>query len=210
MPGKQRDCPGRERRDAHGAAEILHPSWRGKAVRPARGEKSRRPYGRRRSDGGILQLALLFRVAVSAAIGVLDGVAEQEDGVQLGLRHGDAAGVLAVDDVHQLLGQLQVLLGNPLTVADNVDGDVGVDVAQHVQIHLHGRVDLDDVLFAHAVAADVLDDGHGAVQLIQVEVLVDVHALASLDVVQDHAVLDAVDIHKTVSPFLTPGRPAAS
>ena len=94
-----------------------------------------------------------------------------------------------------------MLLGHPLAVADHVDGDVGVNVAQHVQIHFHGRVDLDDVLFAHAVAADVLDDGHGAVQLVQMEVLVDVHTLAGLDVVQDHAVLDAVDIHKIQFSF---------
>lgn len=91
---------------------------------------------------------VLGGVAVSAAVGVLFGVAEQEDGVQLRLADCDAAGILAVDDVHQLLGQLQVLFLHTLAVADDVDGDVGVDIAQHVQIHLHGGVDLDDVLLS--------------------------------------------------------------
>lgn len=63
--------------------------------------------------------------------------------------------------------------------------------------------------FPHAVAADVFDDGHGAVQLIEMEVAVDVHALAGLDVVQNHAVLDAVDIHACNS-LLRPRCPAAS
>ncbi|CAN3994167.1 KilA-N domain, partial [Dysosmobacter welbionis] len=53
----------------------------------------------------------------------------------------------------------------------------------------------------HPAAADILDDGHGAVQLVQMEVAVDVHALASLDVVQDHAVLDAVDVHSVNASF---------
>lgn len=160
----------------------------------------------RRGDSELF--LVLRRVAVGAAVGVLLRVAQQEDGVQLGLRHGDAPGVLAVDDIYQLFGQLHMLFRHPHAVADDIDGDVGVNVAQHVQIDLHGGVDLDDVLLAHPPAADVLDDGHRAVQLVQMQVFVDVHALAGLDVVQDHAVLDAVDIH--TSFLLKPECPAAS
>jgi hypothetical protein len=46
-------------------------------------------------------------------------------------------------------------------------------------------------------AFGVFDDSYGAVQLVQMEVFVDVHALAGLDVVENHAVLNAVDIHIT-------------
>ena len=139
-------------------------------------------------------------VAVGAAVDVPLRVAEEENGVQLGLRHGDAPGVLAPDDVHQLLGGMEAAFLRPDAVPDDVDGDFVVDIAQHVHVHVHGGVDFDDVLFPHPAAADVFDDGHGAVQLVQVEVFVDVHALARLDVVQDHAVLDAVNVHR-VLPF---------
>ena len=50
-------------------------------------------------------------VAVGAAVDVPLRVAEEENGVQLGLRHGDAPGVLAPDDVHQLLGGLEAAHG---------------------------------------------------------------------------------------------------
>ena len=98
-------------------------------------------------------------------------------------------------DVHQLLGQGNVLLLHADTVTDDVDGDVGVHIAQRIQIHFHRRVDLDDVLLVHAGAADVLDDGYAAVQLVQMQILVDVHALAGPNMIQDHAVLNAVNIH---------------
>ncbi|CAN4002664.1 preprotein translocase subunit SecG, partial [Dysosmobacter welbionis] len=80
---------------------------------------------------------VLCGLAVGAAIGVSGGIAQQEYGVQLRLRHSDAAGVFAVDDIHQLFRKLQMLLFHPHAVADDVDGDVGVDIAQHIQIYLH-------------------------------------------------------------------------
>jgi hypothetical protein len=95
---------------------------------------------------------------------------------------------------------MEAALFHPLAVPDDVDGDFVVDIAQHVHVHFQGGVNFDDVLFPHPAGADVFDNGHGAVQPVQVEVLVNVHALSGLDVVQDHAVLDAVDVHR-VLPF---------
>ena len=57
---------------------------------------------------------------------------------------------------------------------------------------------MDDVLLAHLVAVDVLDDGHGAVQAIQVQKLIEHHAAAGGDVVDDDAVDNGVDIHALV------------
>ena len=50
--------------------------------------------------------------AVGAAVGPLAVglVAKKENTVQLGFRHGDAAGIFAPDDIDDLGGQLQGLL----------------------------------------------------------------------------------------------------
>ena len=119
--------------------------------------------------------------------------------LQLLLRGGDAAGVLAADDVGHALGQGQVLALDQLAVADDVDGDAGIDVAQHIEVDVDDLADLDDVLLALLLALGVLDHGHGAVQLAQVQDVVDVHAAARSDVVEHDAVANLSDNHTATS-----------
>ena len=92
---------------------------------------------------------------------------------QLLLGGGDATGVLAEENVGQLLRKGCAALLDQLAVADDVDGDIGVDIAENVHVQLNVGIDLDDVLLAHAAAADVFDNSHGAVQLVQMQILVD-------------------------------------
>ena len=63
-----------------------------------------------------------------------------------------------------------------------------VDEAQHIQIDIvDGALDLHDILDSHLGAAGVLDDRHGAVQLVQVQIFVNLHALSGLDMIQHEA-----------------------
>ena len=80
-------------------------------------------------------------------------------------------------------------------VVDDVDGDAGIQVAQHIQIDVHVGADLDNILLAHLGAVGIFDQGHGAVQLAQIQNIVDVHAVAGGDVVQDDAVFNVSDFH---------------
>jgi len=50
------------------------------------------------------------------------------------LNRGDAAGILAVEDIGDLLGELEVFFCHDFTVFDDVDGDVVVDDCQHVHV----------------------------------------------------------------------------
>ena len=55
------------------------------------------------------------------------------------------------------------LLGN-LVVADDVDGDVVVNVAEDVEVDgVQRSLDLDDIFSSHLVALGVLDDRNCAV-----------------------------------------------
>ena len=61
---------------------------------------------------------------------------------------------------------MQGALFGDLVIADDVDGDVVVDVAENIEVDgVERSLDLDDVFPAHLVAPRVLDDCDGAVQL---------------------------------------------
>lgn len=62
------------------------------------------------------------------------------------------------------------------------------------------KIDLDDVFLAHFLAAYIAQDGNGAVQFIQMQEMIQFHAFAGFDMVNDNAVLDFVDMHYTSTP----------
>ena len=133
----------------------------------------------------------VFLLAVLAAVYLALCVRQAEDMGQFLLDGGDAPGIVASDDILDLPGQRQLLLFHDLPVLDDIDGDIVVDKGQHVQIqHVDVAFHFQDVLFVHFVASGVLDDGYGAVQLVQLEMLVDFQAPSGLDVVQHEALFD--------------------
>ena len=72
-----------------------------------------------------------------------------------------------------------------LVILDDIDSDLMVDKTQGIQINLvNGAFDLDDVFFSHLITAGVLDDGDAAVKFIQIQILIDLHTSAGLDMVQ--------------------------
>jgi len=131
----------------------------------------------------VLSAATRRLLAVDAAVDLLHGVGELELMDDLTFAGCDAPGIFALDDANHLLGQLHMTLLGNLAVVDDVDGDAGVQVAQNVQVNVHMGADLDDILLAHLGAVSILDQGHSAVQLVQIQHIVDVHAVAGGDVV---------------------------
>ena len=76
-------------------------------------------------------------------------------------------GIRTVDHIGETLGKLDRFLFHDLLVFDDVNGDVMVDVAKHIQIHhIETTLDLQDILSSHLVAAGIFDDGNLAVQLV--------------------------------------------
>ena len=63
-----------------------------------------------------------------------------------------------------------------------------VDKAENIKVYIVYRAFyLYDVLTAHLAATGVFDDGYTAVELVEVQVLIYIHALAGLDVVEHEA-----------------------
>lgn len=148
----------------------------------------------------VMGILVCLGFAVQAAIHSLLGVGELEDVGQLLLGGGDAAGILAADHIGELGRQEQLLLFHGDTVFDDGHGNIGVYIAQNVHVDLNLRVNLDDVLLAHLVAGGVLDDGNGAVQLVQLQEPIQLHALSGGDVVNDNTILNGINIHLTLPP----------
>ena len=95
------------------------------------------------------------------------------------LDRGDAAGILTVDDIADFLWKLEIFLGYDLAVLDDIYGDVVVDECQDIQVqHINITFYLQNIFFPKLVAAGILNDGHGAVQLIQLKMMVNREALA--------------------------------
>ena len=61
-----------------------------------------------------------------------------------------------------------------------------VDKTKNIQIQiLDGAFNLDDIFFAHFLAAGILDNGNGTVQFIQFQVMINSHSLAGFDMIQN-------------------------
>lgn len=145
----------------------------------------------------LFRLLLVFGLglAVQAAVGARALFGQREHLRQLLLNRGDAAGVLAADDVGDALGQLELALFDALAVLDDVDGDAGIDIADDVPVKVEHLIDLDDVLAAELAARNVLEQRDGAVELVKAEDVVELHRLAGGDVVDNDTVGNSVDDH---------------
>lgn len=145
----------------------------------------------------LFRLLLVFGLglAVQAAVGARALFGQCEDLRQLLLNGGDAAGILAADDVGDALGQLELALFGALAVLDDVDDDAGVDIADDIPVKVEHLVDLDDVLAAEFAARNVLEQRDGAVELVKAEDVVELHRLAGGDVVDNDTVGNSVDDH---------------
>ena len=86
---------------------------------------------------------------------------------------------------------MQSHLFHDLAFLNNIDRDIVVNIPQNIQIqHVDIALHLYDILFLHLVAAGIFYDGDRTVQLIQLQVSVNLHALAGLDMVQHQPLLD--------------------
>ena len=151
-----------------------------------------------------VDLSVGFGFAVEAAVGALFAVGQGEDLRQLLLDGGDAARILAADDVRDALGELQLALFDALAVLDEVDGDTGIDVADDVPVKLQNAVDLDDVLAAELAADDVFEERDGTVELVQTEDVLEVHSLAGGDMVNDDTIGNCINNHLKILPYSIP------
>ena len=103
----------------------------------------------------------------------------------------DASWISAPNDIFDLFWKFQFLFFYDFFIFNDVDCDVVINKAEDIKIHkVNGAFDFDNIFFAHFAAPRVFDDSYAAVQLIQMKIFIDVHALSGLDVVQNKALGD--------------------
>ena len=115
--------------------------------------------------------------------------------VQFLFNGSDAARIAAFCHIFDFLWKRQAFLFHNAVVFDDVDRDIMINEPQRFQVNgVDGTFDLDDVFFSHLVAAGIFNNGNAAVELVQVQVLIDLHAPAGLNMVQHEAFTQSADI----------------
>ena len=82
------------------------------------------------------------------------------------LHRGDAARVFALDDIRQPFGQLRMYLFHANAVLYDIDGYVGVNIAQRIQIQFQLGINLNDILFAHFLAGRIFNQRNGCINVV--------------------------------------------
>jgi hypothetical protein len=132
-----------------------------------------------------IAFAAIFLFAVFTSVNFFLRVGKDKYLIQTLLDGSDAARVLAFDNICDLLWKLQDSFFNDLLVFDDIDSDVVIDETENVQVKVFDwAFYFDDVLDTHFVALGILDDGNGAVKLIKLQIMIDGHGFAGLDVVE--------------------------
>ena len=115
---------------------------------------------------------------------------------------GYAAGIFALKNIFELCGERYLFLVNELAVLDDINGNAGVNIAENIEVNIIVGVDLNDILFAELAGHYIFDDGDGAVQLVKLKEIVNLHTLSGLDMVDNYAVFDGIYVHAFTSRSL--------
>ncbi len=125
-------------------------------------------------------------VAVLATVGAFLLIHKMEDVREIVLHGGDAARVLAADDVLHSVRHFQLHLLDGLPLLDDVHRGVRVDQPEEIVVDVDDIVDLDDVLLAHLLAVGVADERDIIIGLVKVQIVEHLDSVAGGNVVDDN------------------------
>ena len=112
---------------------------------------------------------------------------------------GYTSRVLALDDIGKLLRKLGMIFLYDLAVLDEIDSDIGGDIAECAKIGKLLAIYLDYILTSHISAEGVLYESYGAIELIETQKIIDLHSVARRDMVYDNSVLYRIYVHFAAS-----------
>ena len=139
--------------------------------------------------------------AVDAAVYAVFLVRQTEDVRQFLFDTGDAARVFTFDDVRYFVRKRNGSLLNDDIVLDDVNRYVRVPDRKGVDVDGQRTFDFDDVLASHFLAGRVLDDGNLAIQIAEIQILINLHGFACGDMVDYDSLVESSDIQHGISPF---------
>lgn len=122
---------------------------------------------------------------------------------ELLLDGGNASGVVAFDDIFNLLRQCQFFFLHDFSVFNHIDSDIVVNERKHIQVkHVDIAFYFQNVLFFHFIASGIFDDSHGAVQFIQLQMFINVQAAPCFNMIQHEAFFDFSHVQHIIFSFL--------
>ena len=84
-----------------------------------------------------------------------------------------------------------MILAHHLSILDHDQGNLIIQIAQDIQTFRHGiAFYFDQVFMTVFLAADRLEQGNRLLLIFQMQELIDVHALAFCDMVNNHTILN--------------------
>ena len=100
------------------------------------------------------------------------------------------AGIFAMKNILYLHWQSELFLFATNAVLDDVDRRFGINISECVKVNLHFGIDFNDILQAHFLAVNILDYRNGAVKLVKLKLIINLHALARRNVVDNNSVFN--------------------
>ena len=144
----------------------------------------------------------IFFFTVFAAVHFSVDIGQIENMGEFLLDGGNASGVVAFDDIFNLLRQCQFFFLHDFSVFNYIDSDIVVNECKHIQVkHVDIAFYFQNVLFFHFIASGIFDDSHGAVQFIQLQMFINVQAAPCLNMIQHEAFFDFSHVQHIFFPF---------
>lgn len=135
-----------------------------------------------------LRLSLGTAFAVKAAIYPSFPVRQLEYMRQFLLGRCDAARIPAFYDVGHAFWKPYGKFTVQLTIANDINRDVRIHIAQHIKINIYDLIDLNNILSPHLAARHILENRYGTFHPVQSKDGIQFHGQPRLDVVKDNSV----------------------
>lgn len=115
---------------------------------------------------------------------------ELEIRYRIGIRVGDASGIVAFEKASDFFGHYGTIFSDDVGILDDIDGDVLVNQTKHVQVDFEDIGKLDDVLLSELSTFNIHQENHWIHNVFSEESVEDFDAVSSADVVDDDSVFN--------------------
>ena len=110
---------------------------------------------------------------------------------RIGIRVGDASGIVAFEKAGDFLGHYGTIFSNDVGILDDIDGDVLVNQTEHIQVDFEDIGKLDDVLLSEFATFNIHQENHWIHNVFGEEPVEDFDAVPRADMVDDDSIFNS-------------------
>jgi hypothetical protein len=115
----------------------------------------------------------------------------------------DTARIFAFQDIFHPVRQFQLVFFDDFLVSDDVDGNIGVNETQQIEIYVDMVIDFDEILLAHRGRGRVHHKSRRVMRLVKPQPVKNTNTLPGFDVINDDTVIYLSNV-KHFSPLCRP------